>query len=1259
MSTYLKALASYLPKLIVQRANDGRLGGNEPVGERFPAALLFADVSGFTKLTERLAAEGPAGTEHLTQVLNLYFGRIIDIVEHWGGDVVKFAGDALIVLWPAPEMAVETLALAVRSATACALQLQHELNNYDVGGDLRLSMKISVGAGEVVCSHLGGVYERWEFLLAGSPLEQVGIANGLASPGDVVLSAAAAVFIRGDVSAEPLDEGACRVTGSFTSTAPIVGVLDALPIAAAALRRYIPGAIRTRLDANQTDWLGEQRRLSVIFLNLPTFNAERPLADAHRTLKSMQLALYRFEGSINKISVDDKGASLIAVLGLPPLGHIDDPERAVRAAVAMRQVLIAAGHECSIGITTGLAFCGSIGNAQRREYTVMGNIVNLAARLMQAAKAPGHGGLLCDEPTWTAAQRRLKFETLPPIQVKGRSAPVAIFRPVEGDTLAQASTGVTRAPPIGRDAEMAIINDRLDAIARGESGGGVLIKAERGMGMGRALEEAARRARARGMTVLVGAGDSIDHHTPYGAWRSVFEGLFRAELSAPDPAARRYSILAALPDDPRHLKAAPLLEPVLPLGWEDNDETRNLAGSGRAERTRDLFDAVLGQSALRKPVVVVLHDVQWMDGASAEMLMRLAGHAAPLLVIASFTPEAGRDTPWLGDLQRNKSVQVIELKPLTDEAITQVACWRLGIKTLPDLAGRLIIERAEGVPVYAEEIALALRDDGLLVIASDRAEWHGGRDLKAIKLPNTVEGLITARIDRLSPDEQLTIKVASIIGSQFESTTLSAIHPVHKDQPAVDGHCQVFDQALLTLRVNGTAGGSSTFRFRSELLLKIIYNMMLFSQRRELHEVLAEKYEREGLASAPNMAATMAYHWHRAAEDRTPRPHCAQKAVDYYRQSGRIAAAAAAGREAEDAFRNALALLSQCPEGAEKTSLTIELQLGLCAMLMATNGWADTASSELFASARALCLSSGRSDLLFRTVRGQWQIAIGEVEYQRAAELAADMVEIAERADDIALKSEALRAQGSTHFWSGRVEAARTTLRAALHFRPPPGSTEVSLVQNTEVATRGILAWANAYAGDATGARAEAATAIALADGGLPPFTRAYAYGAAMWTALYLNDPVAALAASLTARDLCLERGFDLLATAAHAVHGWARAATGDMGGVQEVSAAISAWRGTGHSIGVPAFLLVQARAELIAGDAEAARRTLHDSLLVERLGREHWLQTHAARLHFLVEQALGDHQVAARALAESDRLADTQGAVIFATLNIPARQTA
>ncbi|NBS95006.1 MAG: hypothetical protein EBT08_02430, partial [Betaproteobacteria bacterium] len=974
MTEYLNALASYLPKLIVERANDGRLGGGEPSSEEFAAALLFADVSGFTKLTEHLTAQGPAGTEHLTQVLNLYFGQIIDIVDQWGGDVVKFAGDALIALWPTPDSdfreedangaldiasasdptpeGLGTLngaggrtrtstTIAAERATACALELQERLHHYHVGDGLHLSMKVAVGAGRVTCVQLGGIYDRWEFLVAGSPLEQVGIANGLAAPGEVVISTPVRFLIGSEWPLEPIGEGMYRASKPLEVGRPELAQLPILPRAAASLRRYIPGAIRTRLDANQSDWLGEQRRLSVIFVNLPGFNSQTPLPEADRTMKAMQMALYRFEGSVNKISVDDKGASLIAVLGLPPLGHVDDAERAVRAALAMRRVIADAGQECSVGITSGLAFCGTIGNARRREYTVMGNVVNLSARLMQAAKSPAHGGLLCDETTWVAARGRLQFERLTAIAVKGRSDPIAIFRPIVNNDPLLNQDDLRNETSIGRESEMARLVGDLKQFRERRSGGLLLVKADHGMGKTGLLQGVALEARELGFQVLVGTGDAIDQQSPYRVWRGIFEMAFRSALSHPDLAARRYAVLAALPDDPRLLEVAPLLESILPLGWKDNELTGRLTGEQRADRTRSLLAAVLSDVGTRSPLLILVHELQWIDSASAALIQVLLKQPVPPVILASITTEGGAGEQWIRDLNTSEHAQLLELSPLGAEAILRVASASLGVASLPDLAARLIVERAEGAPLFAAEMALALRDDGFLDLSDQEARWTGGNDLTAIRLPDTIEGLITARIDRLSPDEQLTIKVASVIGSQFESETLAAIHPVLIDQPAVDSHCEVFDQVLLTARVRKALRRGLQYRFRSELLLQVIYNMMLYSQRRDLHEALAQQYEREGIALAPEMSATMAYHWDRASNDRVVRPVCAQKAVHYYLESGRRAVVAAATREGESAFRRALSLLPQCPEGDEKTSVAIELQLGLGALRMANHGWAD------------------------------------------------------------------------------------------------------------------------------------------------------------------------------------------------------------------------------------------------------------------------------------------------------------------------------
>src|SRR5262249_48895505 len=158
-------------------------------------------------------------------------------------------------------------------------------------------------------------------------------------------------------------------------------------------------------------------------------------------MQGLQTAIYRYEGSVNKLSVDDKGATLVAGFGLPPLSHEDDPARGVQAALAIESKLQELGVACAIGVITGRAFCGIVGGERRREYTIMGDVVNLAARLMQAAK----GTVLCDAATYQASQARLAFDELPAIHVKGKSDAIAIYRP-RGISLATArlETGTAR-----------------------------------------------------------------------------------------------------------------------------------------------------------------------------------------------------------------------------------------------------------------------------------------------------------------------------------------------------------------------------------------------------------------------------------------------------------------------------------------------------------------------------------------------------------------------------------------------------------------------------------------------------------------------------------------------------------------------------------------------------------------------------------------------------------------------------------------------
>ncbi|MSQ83022.1 MAG: adenylate/guanylate cyclase domain-containing protein, partial [Myxococcales bacterium] len=331
-----------------------------------------------------------------------------------------------------------------------------------------------------------------------------------------------------------------------------------------ALRRWVPSAVTSRLDAGMSQYLSELRRVSVLFAGLPVASEQdRALVRIQPLIHSLQRAIYGFEGAINKISVDDKGAVLVAVFGLPPYAHEDNAVRASRAALAVQQALLGNGMVGSIGVTTGQVFCGTVGGDTRCEYTVLGHVVNLAARLMEAAK----GGILTDEPTQQAARHKVGFEALPAIAVKGHHDAVAIFAPNasgRGETRA-------RTPLVARLAEQAALRKVVDAaLNRTTTQTGIAV-GEAGIGKSRLTDEICEYAVDSGVRVVTGAGLPVERNIAYRAFRPLVEDLL--ELSGDDVAQKRAQVLkrVALLPDMREL--APLLEAIVPLDIEDNERT--------------------------------------------------------------------------------------------------------------------------------------------------------------------------------------------------------------------------------------------------------------------------------------------------------------------------------------------------------------------------------------------------------------------------------------------------------------------------------------------------------------------------------------------------------------------------------------------------------------------------------------------------------------------------------------------------------------
>ena len=905
MPNIISALASYLPARVVRRLALDPTPPSAPVLERFAAAALFADITGFTPLTERLSQQGPEGAETLTRLLNDYFGQVVALVTALGGDVVKFAGDALIALWPAEG---EDLVTVTRRAAQCGLALQGSLRDDEArAAGAHLALKVGLGVGEVVMVHVGGVFGRWEVLAAGPPMVQMGRAEHFAVSGDVVLSPEVVALIAAYCRTAPLEEGFARLLAISVSL-PLrpVPTVVAYPAMEPALRAYIPGAITARLAAGQTEWLAELRRASVLFVNLPDLTSDQALSLelADRTMRSIQTAIYRYEGSINRLGVDDKGVLLLAALGLPPLSHEDDPVRAIQAAFAIRETLQGLGVRHSIGVTTGNVFCGLVGSPQRCEYTLIGDAVNLAARLMQAARIDpqtGEGyGILCDAATYEAVRTRLHFTALAPLTVKGKREPLAVYCPT-GELTARGLVEESQSALVGRSAERLLLHAQVQLLQRDGSGGAILIEGEAGIGKSRLVREILNHARIHHLFCLTGRADAVEASTPYYAWRSMIAQLLKVDLAV-SGSERERQLALALAQQPDSYELAALLNPILHTDLPETDQTAGLSGDARADRTKDLLLRLIKGAASLVPVMLVLEDAHWLDSASWELAVQARHQIRGLLLVLALRPFS--DTPPDGYtiLRQEVGLHYLCLEPLSSHETMLLACQRLGVTALPEPVATLIRERAQGSPFFSEELVWALLAHGVIRIVDGVCELtEGGKGLDTVSLPDTVQGVIVSRIDRLDPTEQLVLKVASVIGLAFSLRLLGAIFPISGERLRLDSHLDLLRQADLV--VDQPQSEEATYAFKHSLTREAAYNLLLFSQRRDLHRAVAAWYEEGAGADTVYNAQALAYHWQQAGD--------LERAVVYIERAAEQALYSGAYREAARYYEQALALFEE------------------------------------------------------------------------------------------------------------------------------------------------------------------------------------------------------------------------------------------------------------------------------------------------------------------------------------------------------------
>jgi class 3 adenylate cyclase/tetratricopeptide (TPR) repeat protein len=811
--------------------------------------MVFADISGFTALSEKLATRGRIGTEELVETLSRVFGGMLEITAGRGGELLKFGGDALLLLFTGPDHARQAASAAVEMRSA--LRRASEIPT-SVG---KLNLKISIGA-HSGAFHLFLVGDRYRQLVVGGPDTTVAMdSESAAEAGQIVVSEAMAALL-GRGSTKPRDDGQLMVTwrkgavetvprSPSRATDAEAARLVTPPIIASVLAHGAPDPVHRIATMAFFKFKGTDQRLEV--------DGPDGLADAlHETLNIAQAAFEAEDIALLYVDVDANGGKLFCSSGVP-LTSEDDEGRMLRAA---RSIIDSNPPlPLQVGIHRGHVFAGELGASDQAVFSIMGDTVNTAARIMVTAPP---GAIHVHPAVLESARVRYDAQPEGPFTFKGKALPQVVYR--VGDELGpKEATDGHGFHFHGREAELAAVRNRIKAAADGHGGVVTLIGAA-GLGKSRLVRESLGSDHPR----------IVDMHAePYGASNSyrVVRDPLRAlfGLSGTDSTVLGEQLRSVVTTTLPHLEPfLPLFGDALQLALPSTVESDSISAQFRADRTADVVLELIA-AVHDEPLVFVAEDMQWADDASAHLLGRIASAAQsrPWLLISLRRDDDGGFVTALGEH--------IPIEPLPDDIVRALAISATEAAPLRPHEVDLVITRANGSPLFVGELITA-------------AQELGSFDA----VPESLQGTLAAQVDALDPLSKRMLSYASVLGRSFRRVVVEEL---------LRHEGLELDEATLTqLSRFIEADGPLRYRFKNGLVCDVVYDSLAYRSRARLHLAAGEAFE--ALSTGDDTEAAMlslhfsiagdhqrAYRYAVAAAERASNLYAVTEAVTHYERA--------------------------------------------------------------------------------------------------------------------------------------------------------------------------------------------------------------------------------------------------------------------------------------------------------------------------------------------------------------------------------------
>jgi predicted ATPase/class 3 adenylate cyclase len=740
----------------------------------------------------------------------------------------------------------------------------------------------------------------------------------------------------------------------------------------------------------------ERRLITILFADLSGFTALSSTLDpedvrdvASTSFEFLNKPIVKEGGTIHKY----EGDLVIALFGFP-VSHEDDPERAVRAALEMMKLLPDINAAVSaklkrrtdlglhVGINSGTVVVGEIGSREKREYTIMGDAVNLTSRLKDIAQT---GEIIVSDPVFRASRYLFDYEARPAVAVKGIAEPVRIFRPQQLKEHPEPKRGIKgiTSPTVGREKEMAILKDQVGRLSRGR-GGVCFVLGGAGLGKSRLLEELKKYIENDKLpvTVLEGRCLSYGENITYWPLLLILESLFGVTENDTRKIFQEKLVKKAKEIFPETWhEHVPYLGYLFSIRFSDesDEKVKYLDAQELKVQIRLTIKKMLEALARVRPLLLVIDDYHWIDRETLELLEFLFAPSVPGATDTAFPPilllalsRIEKDVPPYQTREALKKARAedyreIILTPLPEEATSRMLYNLLNIPGFTEGFKDKIQIKAEGNPFYIEEIVRALIDSGVLLL--DSGVWRLTADVKALPVPNTVQAVILSRLDKLEHDVRDVLQMAAVVGRNFYAPVLEQLCGLDSLMLSV---------VLATLEdyeyiTESKKEPENEYAFRHPLLQEVAYGSLLIKRRRELHRKVGDLIERLYPDRRDEFTEILAYQY-AASDDK-------DKAREWLLKAGRKAKDRYANDEAIRYFQKVVELNS--PEGADSAvELAVVFEaLGDIACVKGENDAALKYYDEVYRLAQGDKITAARAQIRSAEVHNN------RAEYRRALEL--------------------------------------------------------------------------------------------------------------------------------------------------------------------------------------------------------------------------------------------------------------------------------